>query len=115
VIRYQKNWFKLVKHYCLRSTDPLIIFGIRKNCLDEIIGDHQCGFQRNRLTSDQIFCICQILEKKWEYNETINQIFIDFKKAYDSVRREVLYSILIGCGVPMKVVSLNKVFKWNSE
>jgi hypothetical protein len=31
---------------------------------DEIIGDHQCGFQRNRSTTDQIFCIRQILEKK---------------------------------------------------
>jgi hypothetical protein len=29
------------------------------------------------------------LRKKWEYNETVHQIFIDFKKAYDSVRREV--------------------------
>jgi len=29
----------------------------------EIIGDHQCGFQNNRSTTDQIFCICQLLEK----------------------------------------------------
>jgi hypothetical protein len=28
--------------------------------------------------------------KKWEYNETVYQLFIYFKKAYDSVRREVL-------------------------
>ena len=32
----------------------------------EIIGDHQYGFQRNRPTIDRIFCIRQILEKKWE-------------------------------------------------
>jgi hypothetical protein len=57
--------------------------------IDEIIGDHQCGFRRNRSTTDQIFCIQQILEKKWEYNETVHQLFVDFKKAYDSVRREV--------------------------
>jgi hypothetical protein len=30
--------------------------------IDEIIGDHQCGFRRNRSTTDQIFCIRQILE-----------------------------------------------------
>jgi len=30
----------------------------------EIIGDHQCGFQRNRSTIDHIFCIPQILDKK---------------------------------------------------
>jgi hypothetical protein len=32
--------------------------------IDEIIGDHQCGFRSNRSTTDQIFCIRQILEKK---------------------------------------------------
>jgi hypothetical protein len=47
--------------------------------------------------------ICQILEKKWEYNETVHQLFTDFKKAYDSVRREALYNILIAYGVPMKI------------
>jgi hypothetical protein len=31
--------------------------------IDEIIGDHQCGFRRNRSTPDQIFCIHQILQK----------------------------------------------------
>ena len=33
--------------------------------------------------------------RKWEYSEPVHQLFIDFKKAYDSVRREVLYNILI--------------------
>ena len=49
----------------------------------EIIGDHQCGFRRNRLTIDHIFCIRQMLQEKWEYNEEVHQLFIDFKKAYD--------------------------------
>jgi hypothetical protein len=43
----------------------------------------------------QIFYIRQILEKKWEYNGTVHQLFIDFKKAYDSVKGEVLYNILL--------------------
>jgi hypothetical protein len=47
--------------------------------------------------------------KKWEYSETVHQIFIDFKKAYDSMRREVLYNILIEFGVPMKLVRLIKM------
>ena len=51
----------------------------------EIIGDHQRGFRRNRSTIDHIFFIRQMLEKKWEYNEEAHQLFIDFKKAYDSL------------------------------
>jgi hypothetical protein len=31
---------------------------------EEIIGDHQCGFRHNRSTTDHMFCIRQILEKK---------------------------------------------------
>ena len=37
---------------------------------DEIIGDHQCEFQCNRSTTDHIFCIHQILEKKWQLSST---------------------------------------------
>jgi hypothetical protein len=55
-----------------------------------IIREHQCGFKRNMSTTDHIFSIRQILENKWEYNEAVHQLFIDFKEACDSVRREVL-------------------------
>ena len=75
---------------------------------EEIIGDHQCGFQCSS-TTDHIFCIRQILEKKWEYNEAVHQLFIDLKKAYDSFRREVLYNILIEFGIPMKLLRLIKI------
>jgi hypothetical protein len=53
-----------------------------------------------------MFYIWQILEKKWEYNGTIRQLFIYFKKTYDSVRKEVLYNILIEFGIPRKLVRL---------
>ena len=75
---------------------------------EEIIGDHQCRFRCNKSTIDHIFCIHPILLKKWEYNKAVHQLFIDFKKSYDSVRREVLYNILIEFGIPMKLVRLIK-------
>jgi hypothetical protein len=76
---------------------------------DEIIGNYQCGIRRNKSTTDQVFYIFQILEKKWEYNGTVHQLFIDFKKAYDSVRRQALYNILIEFGIPRKLVGLIKM------
>ena len=39
----------------------------------------------------------------------MHQLFIDFKKAYDSVRRGALYNILIESGIPMKLLRLVKV------
>jgi hypothetical protein len=58
--------------------------------------------------TDQIY-IRQILEKKWEYNGTVHQLFIDFKKGYDSVWSEALYNILIEFGIPRKLVGLINV------
>ena len=76
---------------------------------EEITGENQRGFRRNRSSTDHIFFIRYILEKKWEYSETVRQLFVDFKKAYDSVRKEVLYIILIEFGIPMKLVGLIKM------
>ncbi|KAJ4445776.1 hypothetical protein ANN_12461 [Periplaneta americana] len=51
----------------------------------------------------------KIMEKKWEYKGTVHPLFIDFKKAYDSIKREVLYDILIEFGIPKKLVRLIKM------
>jgi hypothetical protein len=55
------------------------------------------------------FSFVRYWRKKWEYNETVQQLSIDFKKAYNSVWSEVLYSILTHFGVPMKLVRLIKM------
>ena len=39
----------------------------------------------------------------------VTQLFIDFKKAYDSIRREALYNILMEFGIPKKLVRLIKM------
>jgi len=72
------NTYKILSYILLSRLTPYA---------KKIIGDHQCGFRRNRSTIDRIFCIRQILEKKWDYNEEVHQLFIEFKKAFDSVRR----------------------------
>jgi hypothetical protein len=41
--------------------------------------------------------------EKWEYNETVYRLFLDFKKDYDSVRSESIR-------VPFKRVRLIKVY-----
>jgi hypothetical protein len=64
--------YKILSNIPLSRLSPYILVG-------EITWDHQCGFQHDSQTTDQIFCIRQILEKNWEYNETVYQLFIDFK------------------------------------
>jgi hypothetical protein len=61
-----------------------------------------------------VFLLSSGTGKKLEYNDTVHQLSIDFKKAYDSVRKEVLYIILIEFGVPLKLVRfINMCFNEN--
>ena len=76
---------------------------------EEIIGDHQCGFRRNRSTTDSDSAFVKILQKKLEYNKAVRQLFIDFKQAYNSVRRDVLINIFIEFVFPMKLLRLTKM------
>jgi hypothetical protein len=39
----------------------------------------------------------------------VYQLFVDFKKTYVSVKREVLYNILLEFGIPKKLVRLIKM------
>jgi hypothetical protein len=57
--------------------------------MDEIIGDHQCGFQHNRSTADNIFHIHQVLEKKMGAQGDSTSAIQRLEKAYDSVRRHL--------------------------
>jgi hypothetical protein len=70
----------------------------------KLLGITSADFDVIGQMADQILYIHQILEKKkWQYNGTVHQIY-DFKKVYDSVRRQELCSILIEFGIPKKLV-----------
>jgi hypothetical protein len=45
-----------------------------------------------------------------EWESRLQQLFIDFMKAYDLVRREVLYNILIEFGIFVKMVRKLKTY-----
>jgi hypothetical protein len=76
---------------------------------DKSNGHYQCRFRHSRTTTYRIFYMLQILEKKWENNGAVHQLFIDFKKAYDSVKREELYNIPVEFGIARKLVGIIKM------
>jgi hypothetical protein len=92
--------YKILSNILLARLTPYV---------NEITADHQYGFHHNRSTMDHIFYIWHVLEKKWEYSGMAHQLFLDFKKAHDSVKREVLYNILLEFGIPKKLVRLIKM------
>jgi len=62
---------------------------------EEIIGDHQCGFRRNRSVTDHILCIHQILDKKWENSEAVGTAVAQYLR-YCATNQKVASSIPAG-------------------
>jgi hypothetical protein len=58
--------------------------------IEEILGDYRCGFHRGQSTTDHIFSLRMILEKSYEYNVDIHQLYIDYKQVYDSINGDQL-------------------------
>ena len=57
---------------------------------ENIIGNYQCGIQKNRSTTNKIFTLRQILEKTKEFAIETHHLFIDFKSACGTIKRDQL-------------------------
>jgi hypothetical protein len=67
------------------------------------------GFDITDLLLIKFSTFVRYWRRKRKFVERVHEPFICFKKAYVSIRREVLYSILIDLGVPMKLVRLIEI------
>ena len=71
----------------------------------------QCRFRRNRSCIDQIYSIRTIIINCIEFNIPLYYVnFIDFKAAFDSIRREFMWSSLRHYGLPEKYVRSSRHF-----
>ena len=55
---------------------------------------------------DMIFCAQQLMEKATEHNTKLFMLFIDLRKAYDSIPREALWCVLKKYGVPHSMLTV---------
>ena len=64
-----------------------------------VIADNQNGFRKQRSTIDHISSITSIIETRKLHNKDTFAAFIDFKKAYDSIDRGILFAKLSNLGI----------------
>ena len=67
--------------------------------------EEQSGFRPNRSTTDMMFVIRQLQELACKKRIPLYVCFIDLTKAYDSVDRTLLWTILARFGVPHNMIS----------
>jgi hypothetical protein len=91
-----------------------VLNSILKKDTEHIIGEYQAGFRTGKSTTNQILSVKNLLDKVLEHNVEIHQIFVDFHKAYDCIRRYKLYEILTYFGIPSNLIRLTRVTMENS-
>ena len=77
---------------------------------EEALPETQCGFRTGRSTIDIVFTIRQIQEKCIEQHKDLFAVFIDLTKAFDTVNREALWSVLSKLCCPRKFTNLIRLF-----
>ena len=77
--------------------------------------ESQCGFRRNRSTIDMIFSLRQLQEKAIEQQKEIYIVFIDFRKACDTVDRRLLWRVLKTFGCPDHLIEMVRLFHDGAE
>lgn len=72
--------------------------------------ESQCGFRKERGTTDMVFAARQLQEKCQEQNADLFSTYVDLTKAFDTVSREGLWKIMAKYGCPRKFISLVSQF-----
>ena len=68
--------------------------------MNKLISNNQIGFMKGRRTADHIFLIQTIVDKIVKKNgRKLYVAFIDFRKAYDTVNRDILFYRLKMLGI----------------
>ena len=94
-------------------TDPNLRFQVANAMVDAlppILPDEQSGFRPNRFTTDMMFVICRLQELARKKRIPLYVCFIDITKAYDSVDRTLLWTVLARFGVPKIMISVIRQF-----
>ena len=73
---------------------------------NDVLCDGQAGFRRSYSTTDQIFTLYACIEKYLSRSGKFYVAYIDFRKAFDTVKPTLLWTILIRTGIEGKMLRI---------
>lgn len=94
----------IYKLYCSVLNDRLVTWFEEQ----DVLNDEQNGFRKGRSTIDHVQSLTTIIETRKLRKLSTFCAFIDFKKAYDSIDRTILWSKLTSVGISPAMLSALK-------
>lgn len=84
----------------------IVILNRLKAHLDPYLSEEQAGFRRDRSTTHQILMLRLLAEKAKRQGKKIYNCFIDFQKAFDTIKHKIIWATLKSYGVDTKMITL---------
>ncbi len=101
-----KNW-RGINLLCVASkVFCKIILTRMMEVLEKGIRWEQAGFRLGRSCVDQINTLRMIIEQSVEMNARVYMLFVDYRVAFDSLKRECIWRSLRNRGLPGKIVNI---------
>lgn len=103
-----RNWRGITLLNSIQKIITMIILERISPTIEKSLRNEQSGFRPNRSCVDQINTLRIILEQSAEYNSPLYLVFVDFERAFDTIKREAIWSTLEDIGIPDMFISLIK-------
>jgi len=71
-----------------------------------LLGPEQVGYLADCSAEMHVFSLVESVKHEWRHNRDVYALFVDLRKAYDTVHPEALSAVLEHMGVPSKLVEL---------
>ena len=105
-LRSCDNWRGISLLDVVGKLFPRVIQDRLQELSEDVLRESQCGFRKGRGCVDMVFVARQLIKKAIEHDTPLYVIFVDLKKAYDSIPREALWLVLGKLGIPPTLLSL---------
>jgi hypothetical protein len=87
-----------------RLYNRILLYRIRDK-IDQMLSKTQAGFRVGRSCIQQINILRRIMDGAEHDQEALYITFVDFKKAFDSIDRNMMFAILRHHGIPESIVA----------
>jgi len=84
----------------------MVLLNRLKCYLDPYLSEEQAGFRKDRSTVHQILMLRLLAEKAKRQGKKIYNCFIDFQKAFDTIKHKIIWAMLKSYGVQTKMITL---------
>ena len=112
-LKCSDNWREISLLKVVGKVVARVVQNWLQELAEELLPELQYGFRKGQGCDDMIFTIRQISEKAVEHWTKQSFIFVDLRKAYDSVPHEALWKVFGKLGAPEVLINIVKSFHKN--